>query len=70
MQNARDIPKKGWKISVFRGTPDFEKVKKKNDWFLSKNGENGKVRTGKMAEKGGVFLKIFRKTPYPKICDF
>ena len=53
MQNARDIPKKGGKISVFRGTPDFEKVKK--TMVFVKNGENGKVRTGKMAKKAVSF---------------
>ena len=56
-QNARDIPKKGGKISVFRGTPDFEKVKKtmgfcqKRRKRKSPDGQNGK--------KGGCLSKNF-----------
>ena len=39
-QNARDIPKKGGTFSVFRGTPDFEKVKK-NDGKIAKTAKTG-----------------------------
>ena len=44
-QNARDIPKTGGKISVFRGTPDFEKVK--NDGKIAKTGKTENPGRGK-----------------------
>ena len=68
-QHAWDILKKGGTISVFGGTPDFEKVKTAMVFFC-KNGENGKSQAGNCKHKGGVFLKIFRKTPYLDMCGF